>query len=460
MASFVPRSENELVRRVVHLERQLADRDEEIDRIFKLGRCIDLTAGDRELLTGERAKALLDTIDKGATGVVFGTKSFGAEASIVAADVLGALEALEHADLADIIAGRPEEEALEVLKKICGALPKETLKSLDLSENALGEKGIRALEPVLKSLDALREITFMNNGLSELSVRLLSDCLPVARLKKLEFHNNMSGPGGAIAAAEIVKSCPVLEEFRMSSSRVNAEGGLALIKALCGKGETLTKINLSDSMFDDECTNELVKGLHNLPNLTDLILRDTGLDKIEILQVLSVQNEAVPYLRILDLSGFELEEDDAELVGLLIKNRTRLRHLWLDDNELGSEGVVKMCLAGTSTPRPSMLETLSLETNQIGQRGAVAVTKWALAHPTVKSVNLNDNQIAATAVELICKLLKTNKGQHEMSVTMLNNEDDLDEDEDIETEEQASDLLAQSDDLDALTSELEKHLNI
>lgn len=101
--------------------------------------------------------------------------------------------------------------ALDVLDILCNSLPKESLKVLDLSENALGEKGIRRLESCLRSLSCLEEISFYNNGLSELSLKLLVGMLPAASLTKLHFHNNMSGDGGAKAVAEILPTLDKLE---------------------------------------------------------------------------------------------------------------------------------------------------------------------------------------------------------------------------------------------------------
>ena len=41
--------------------------------------------------------------------------------------------------------GRPEDEALSALRIVAGALASHTrLRALDLSDNALGEKGVRA----------------------------------------------------------------------------------------------------------------------------------------------------------------------------------------------------------------------------------------------------------------------------------------------------------------------------
>lgn len=134
--------------------------------------------------------------------VRFSTKSFGLEAAEVATEALKAVaHSLTHADMSDIIAGRPvrqqhttagwtqhsaltvavcarlhcsaclveadgvvvfdrgssglvccamlccvlqEDEALQALRIISAALSTAQLKHLNLSDNALGEKGLRA----------------------------------------------------------------------------------------------------------------------------------------------------------------------------------------------------------------------------------------------------------------------------------------------------------------------------
>lgn len=73
------------------------------------------------------------------------TKSFGIEAATVAARAIeNVANSLTHADISDIIAGRPEKEVLGALQIISQSLAKAKLKALDLSDNALGQKGIIA----------------------------------------------------------------------------------------------------------------------------------------------------------------------------------------------------------------------------------------------------------------------------------------------------------------------------
>lgn len=57
------------------------------------------------------------------------TKSFGRDAAEVAAKAItNVVASLEHADLSDIIAGRPEAEALEAMRIVSGALAQVKLK--------------------------------------------------------------------------------------------------------------------------------------------------------------------------------------------------------------------------------------------------------------------------------------------------------------------------------------------
>lgn len=77
--------------------------------------------------------------------IKFSTKSFGIEAAEVAAKAIeNVAKSLTHADISDIIAGRPEKEVLGALQIISQSLAKAKLKALDLSDNALGQKGIIA----------------------------------------------------------------------------------------------------------------------------------------------------------------------------------------------------------------------------------------------------------------------------------------------------------------------------
>ena len=132
--------------------------------------------------------------------------------------VLVQMTAVEHADISDVIAGRPEELALRVLTILCEALTERNLLTIDVSDNAMGEKGINACRAVLSRQTTLQSLSMCNDGLSASAMEAMRDLIladtaePVpgalssaaaalqvqtTQLRKLHFFNNMSGDGGA-----------------------------------------------------------------------------------------------------------------------------------------------------------------------------------------------------------------------------------------------------------------------
>lgn len=70
--------------------------------------------------------------------------------------VAGRFAELKTVDIADIIAGRPEEEALEVLRTICSSFASvKSITSIDVSDNALGAKGLDACAALLEGQSCL-----------------------------------------------------------------------------------------------------------------------------------------------------------------------------------------------------------------------------------------------------------------------------------------------------------------
>ena len=155
-------------------------------------------AGEREFLTVERAemalKGMLEGPEGTVTAVKFSTKSFGDGSAAVAANALRRhSESLTAVDLSDTISGRPEDEALRALGTFCEGLAACRLKSLDLSDNALGEKGVRACAALLQEQPALQDLHFQNVGCSPFACAAIAEllCNP-GELRKLHLFNNMS----------------------------------------------------------------------------------------------------------------------------------------------------------------------------------------------------------------------------------------------------------------------------
>ncbi|XP_020971102.1 RAN GTPase-activating protein 1-like [Arachis ipaensis] len=85
------------------------------------------------------------------TKICFSNRSFGLEAAQVAESILLSIkDQLKEVDWSDFVGGRPEAEALEVMTIFSCALEGCVLRYLNLSNNATGEKGVRAFQSLLK----------------------------------------------------------------------------------------------------------------------------------------------------------------------------------------------------------------------------------------------------------------------------------------------------------------------
>lgn len=85
------------------------------------------------------------------THIKLSNKSFDVEAATKIAEFFQQITSnIEVADISDIIAGRPEEEALKVLRIITNSLQRFELVEVNVSDNAMGAKGVDACKEILQ----------------------------------------------------------------------------------------------------------------------------------------------------------------------------------------------------------------------------------------------------------------------------------------------------------------------
>ena len=118
-------------------------------------------AQGREVLTAERARALLPP--QGAaqfTRLTLSGHSFTQSAAEVFAPAIASFAGLTDVDLSDILAKRGTEEAIAVLDALCTAVSGHALRSLNLSDNAIGARGggVRLRCPPLPALPPPRAV--------------------------------------------------------------------------------------------------------------------------------------------------------------------------------------------------------------------------------------------------------------------------------------------------------------
>ncbi|KAF3972028.1 hypothetical protein CMV_004424 [Castanea mollissima] len=366
----------------------------------------DISKGQRAFIEAEEAEELLKPLKKKGnsyTKICFSNRSFGLGAARVAEPILVSLkDQLKEVDLSDFIAGRPEAEALEVMNIFSAALEGSALKSLNLSNNALGEKGVRAFGALLRSQDCLEELYLMNDGISEEAARAVSELIPSTdKLRVLQFHNNMTGDEGALAISEVVDRSPLLEDFRCSSTRIGSEGGVALSKAL----ETCThlmKLDLRDNMFGVEGGLALSKALSKHSDLSEVYLSYLNLEDEGSIAILNVLKETTPSLEVLEMAGNDITAEAAPVIAACISAK-QLTKLNLAENELKDEGAIQISKA---LEGHFQLKEVDFSANLVRRAGARVLAQVVVQKPEFKLLNINGNFISDEGIDEIQNVFK------------------------------------------------------
>lgn len=372
----------------------------------------DISGGRRAFIDAEEAEELLKPLrdpDNAYTKICFSNRSFGLDSARVAAPILLSIkDKLTEVDLSDFIAGRPEAEAIEVMNMFSSALEGCTLKYLNLSNNALGEKGVRAFDRLLKSQKNLEELYLMNDGISEEAARAVCELIPSTdKLRVLHFHNNMTGDEGAIAISEIVKNSPALEDFRCSSTRVGSEGGVALSKAL-EKCPRLKKLDLRDNMFGVEAGVALSKSLSRFADLTEVYLSYLNLEDEGTKALANALKESAPSLEVLDVAGNEITVEGASTLAACISAKQFLTKLNLGENELKDEGAI---LIGKALEEGhGQLSEVDLSANSIRRAGVRLLAQALVNKPGFKLLNINGNFVSDEGIDEVKDVFRNSPG--------------------------------------------------
>ena len=367
---------------------------------------ISSISSKREILDAARAKELLLALFRAGENditvkkVSLSGKSFSPEAARVACEALkGVVKDLHELDISDIIAGQPEEAAKEALGEICSAFGEaKDLEWLDVSDNALGRKGVSRMEPLLSRQTKLKHVYFCNNGLAadaaELLIKFLADS---GKLETFHFHNNLLESAGAEVLSKLIKGLNHLKSFRFSTTRGTSLGIAALSKALSTCAESLTELEFTDNTVTPEGAKAVADLIRSTSKLNALRLRDCSLDDEGVVAILSAAaEESDCAIKILDISGNDITEDGANDVAEHLTALKKLERVWMEDNELG-EGAYVLTQALSGAP----LKQIDLSCCEIGTQTGCKIVKLLRKQSSVEKVGLNGNMLSGVFVKQV-----------------------------------------------------------
>ncbi|XP_055818075.1 RAN GTPase-activating protein 2 [Solanum dulcamara] len=411
----------------------------------------DISKGKRAFIESEEAQELLKPLKEPGNSyskICFSNRSFGIDAARIAGPILASLkDQLKEVDLSDFVAGRNEAEALDVMNIFSEALEGSNLKFLNLSDNALGEKGVRAFGKLLQSQTILEVLFLMNDGISQEAAKAVNELVPsTEKLKVLHFHNNMTGDEGAVAIAEIVKRSPLLEDFRCSSTRVGSQGGSALCEAL-GMCSHLKKLDLRDNMFGPEVGLVLSKALSKHENLTEIYLSYLNLEDEGSIAIANALKDSAPSLGILEMAGNDITAEAAPAIASCIAAKQLLAKLSLGENELKDEGAIQIAKA---LEGHNHLIEVDMSANALRRAGVRVLAQTVLHKDEFKLLNVNGNFISEEGVDELKEIFK--KSPEMLASLEENDPEGEDEDEEKESGDEGKDV---EDELESKLKNLE-----
>ncbi|MCL7043574.1 hypothetical protein MKW94_013231 [Papaver nudicaule] len=291
--------------------------------------------------------------------------SFGVDAARIAEPILSSLkEQLTDVYLSEFTAGRPISEAIQVMEIFSLALEGCNLKTLSLSHNSLGEKGVRAFGALLKCQSNKEELYLVNAGITKEAATAVSELIPCTeKLKVLHFDFNRIGDEGAISIAKVVQGSPSLEDFRCATSWIGPKGG---------------KLDLMDNMFGKEAAIPLTRVLSSNAGLTEIYLGCLGLGREGVITVVNALRECAPSTA----SALAAEQSLTKLI--------------LSGNRLKDQGTI--LIAGAHADGHNRLRGVDVSSNAITQDGATVLARAVAHKPEFTLLKINGNCISEEGI--------------------------------------------------------------
>lgn len=245
-------------------------------------------------------------------------------------------------------------------------------RNLDLSGNKLGNVGIKLLSDALENPYCKLETLKLNDCdlTDEDCVSLAFLILNFSNLRELDLSENKLGDSGVkLLFAGPESHLSKLATFKLVNCGITDEGCAALASALTSNPSHLRELDLSGNKVGDSGVQMFSCGLENYYcQLETLKLVSCGITGEGCAALSSALTSNPTHLRRLDLSKNKLSDTGMNLISTGLGNpHCKLEMLGLHDCDVTDEGCA--ALASALRSNPSHLRELDLSDNKLGDLG-------------------------------------------------------------------------------------------
>ena len=279
------------------------------------------------------------------------------------------------------------------------------LVELNLSNNNMTDKVADELSLAIESNKSLQVLRIGGNDLrSDGVIKIANSISRLSKLRILAINDNQITEEAADAIAVAI-SCNIQLEVLNLNSNLLKKGIAIIANALHTNNIPLETLAISNNQIPEEAADALAAAIRSnclleVLNLYSNDLRDSGI--ITIAQSLANLSS----LKYVYVGNNRITDKAADAIASVILANNKLETLYLNENFLGT-GVK---VIANALKQISSLKTLNLNSNQIPESVAENLAAALLNNKSLQVVALSENNLTAKGVERISQALSTLSG--------------------------------------------------
>lgn len=269
------------------------------------------------------------------------------------------------------------------------------LEALDLSRVRLSTDELRNLLPILMQCRSMTDLNMAGNARGRLRVTELDAPLRTKlcrTLRSLDLSDNALEAASAPVLARGLALCSALTSLNLTNNELRDDGARIVLGALHrGPASVLQDLNLSDNLMTSDTAPELVRVLEQCSSLTSLCLDENPLGSDAARDIIKALERGptlvLQQLHLMDVSLFP--EGAIDLARALIVWPS-LKTLNIAANEIRDEAAIEIAAA---LPQCPSLVNLNLRSNYMGNNGVKRLAEAMPLCTTLEELDLSDNYI-------------------------------------------------------------------
>ena len=291
---------------------------------------------------------------------------------------------LKHLEVLKLSANKVAED-IDACEALMNAIENlQSVKVLDLSQNYLGERGVRAVcEGMVKR---------RRRPIDQFGKR-------PEGLKILNVSHDSIGNNGALALANMFRAFPdeVSEKLDVSFNGIFEQGATALAEAMCSQSSGMRSLRSFRRELDFRCNSvgfegacalaKCLDGTRSL-NLSNNGIKDAGL---KILARHLKTNFTVTHF---EARGNDITSDGAFYLADCLSENSTLLDISLDSNRLDDRAAVDLA-ENLSSNLATRLSILDLARNDIEDEGGMRLANFLATNVSIARLSLSSNRLSA-----------------------------------------------------------------